>query len=58
MPWFWSGDPLPNEEDGWTKLKLSKLGEHEEDGRLITWQAAQQGTLEPAGLRASSRTST
>ena len=47
MPWFWSGDPLPNEEDGWTKLKLSKLDEHEEDGRLITWQAAQQGTLEP-----------
>ena len=47
MPWFWSGDLLPNEEDGWTKLKLSKLGEHEEDGRLITWQAAQRGTLEP-----------
>ncbi len=47
MPWFWSGDALPNEEDGWTKLKLSKLGEHEEDGRLITWQAAQQGTLQP-----------
>ena len=47
MPWFWSGDPLPNEEGGWTKLKLSKLDEHEEDGRLITWQAAQQGTLEP-----------
>ena len=47
MPWFWSGDALPNEEDGWTKLKLSKLGEHEEDGRLITWQAAQRGTLEP-----------
>ena len=47
MPWFWSGDPLPNEEDGWTKLKLSKLDEHEEDDRLITWQAAQQGTLQP-----------
>ena len=47
MPWFWSGDPLPNEEGGWTKLKLSKLDEHEENGRLVTWQAAQQGTLEP-----------
>ncbi len=47
MPWFWSGDPLPNDEGGWTQLKLSKLDEHEEDGRLITWQAAQQGTLEP-----------
>jgi len=47
MPWFWTGHALPNEEDGWTKQKLSKIGDHEEKDGPVTWQPSQAGTLDP-----------
>ena len=46
--WFWTDFPLENEEDAaWTKLKLNKLDEHEEDGQAVIWSPVQVGTLDP-----------
>ena len=46
-PWFWTGFSLKNEEGAaWTKLKLNKLSDHEEEDQLVTWRPVQAGTLD------------
>ena len=46
-PWFWTGFPLENEENAaWTKLKLNKLSDHEEQDQVVTWRPVQAGTLD------------
>ena len=47
-PWFWTGTPLPNEEDAdWTTLRQRDLGDYEEDGVAVHWQPVQAGNLDP-----------
>lgn len=46
VAWFWTGFPLPNEDGAdWTTLRFRDVGDHEEDGQVVTWQSVQAGTL-------------
>ena len=47
-PWFWTGTPLPNEEDAdWMTLRQRDVGDYEENGEAIHWQPVQAGNLDP-----------
>ena len=47
-PWFWTGTPLPNEEDAdWMTLRQRNLGDYEENGEAVHWQPVQAGNLAP-----------
>ena len=47
-PWFWTGTPLPNEEDAdWMTIRQRNLGDYEENGEAVRWQPVQAGSLDP-----------
>lgn len=47
-PYFWTGTPLPNEEDAdWMTIRQRNLGDYEENGEAVRWQPVQAGNLDP-----------